>query len=67
MNIPEPQLFIETWNRLARENGLEGFYFMGFTIKDSLKQEILKVGFDSVLVDFVFGASEKVELFRIYI
>lgn len=32
---------------------------MGFTIKDSLKQEILKVGFDSVLVDFVFGASEK--------
>ena len=59
LNIPEPQLFIETWNRLARENGLEGFYFMGFTIKDSLKQEILKVGFDSVLVDFVFGASEK--------
>lgn len=54
LNIPEPQLFIETWNRLARENGLEGFYFMGFTIKDSLKQEILKVGFDSVLVDFVF-------------
>ena len=33
LNIPEPQLFIETWNRLARENGLEGFYFMGFTLR----------------------------------
>lgn len=46
-------LFKETWNKLARENGLEGFYFFGFTFKTVFKEEILSRGYDSVVEDYI--------------
>lgn len=30
-DIPDTQLFFNTWNTLAKENGLEGFYFFGLS------------------------------------
>jgi hypothetical protein len=29
LDIPNPQIIIDTWNRLAKENGLKGVYFVG--------------------------------------
>lgn len=30
MDLPDTRLFMDTWNKLAKENGLEGFYFFAF-------------------------------------
>jgi len=46
---PEVKLFMETWQKLAAENGLNKIYFIGHCIesRDSVK-EILASGFDAV-------------------
>ena len=62
--MPEPKRFMELWNRLAKENGLPGFHFVGIidsmpTItKDNIKNidkavdenisEVKALGFDAV-------------------
>lgn len=41
--------FIELWNDPARKNGLNGFYFIGFTFNaDKEGEQILKLGFDAI-------------------
>ena len=52
-DIPNPKLFFDTWNNLAKENGLEGFYFFGYTIEHNKISPILNKGFDSVVIDYV--------------
>jgi len=46
---PEISIFIETWRKLAKENGLNGIYFIGhnmdFTISE---QELFKTGIDAI-------------------
>ena len=56
LDIPDAKLFIDTWNRLARENGLEGFYFVGYTTVSEDTNTILNLGFDSVSVDYIYDA-----------
>ena len=38
--IKDANLFISTWNKLAQENGLKGFHFVGLTSNFSMKQKI---------------------------
>ncbi len=46
----EAEEFMALWQMLAKENGLPGFYFAGFTfVADSDGEAILKRGFDSVV------------------
>ena len=41
--------FSDLWNKLARENGLEGFYFVGYTADFNRDYEsIISMGFDAV-------------------
>lgn len=51
MDVPDFNLFKTTWNRLAIENGLEGFYFFGFTYNNDEKDTLLDRGYDSVVID----------------
>ncbi|WP_321518141.1 glycoside hydrolase family 99-like domain-containing protein [uncultured Bacteroides sp.] len=53
INMPDSTLFFETWNKLAIANGLEGFYFVGFTYDKLNVNKILKIGFDSACLDLV--------------
>lgn len=46
-------LFKNTWNRLAIENGLEPFYFFGFTFQTEKRHDILIKGYDSVVIDAI--------------
>ena len=49
LNIPDLSVFVDTWNRLAKENGLEGIFFIGQSIDaDKEKQDILDAGIDTV-------------------
>lgn len=47
-----PQLFFDTWNRLAVENGLGGFYFFCLSQGHSEKHDYwLSLGYDNIVFD----------------
>ena len=48
-NLPNPQEFFSTWNKLAKENDLEGFHFFAYSNQISKNEDLLKLGFDSVV------------------
>lgn len=47
------KLFKETWNSLAREHGLEGFYYFALNRIPSKEQILYDLGYDSVVTDCV--------------
>lgn len=47
------KLFSTIWNALAKENGLEGFDFFGFTYNPDKYDELLNHGFNHVVIDYV--------------
>lgn len=61
---PEMKHFMDVWNRLAKEKGLEGFYFVahlvhGGDITPKNVEKLIKMGFDSVNVAGLFRAIKK--------
>ncbi|MDE6696460.1 MAG: glycoside hydrolase family 99-like domain-containing protein [Muribaculaceae bacterium] len=52
---PEIKIFIETWQRLAKESDLNGFFFIGKTSYSANKNDILELGFDAIYNDNLFG------------
>ncbi|MES2427313.1 MAG: glycoside hydrolase family 99-like domain-containing protein [Bacteroidota bacterium] len=48
LEFPDMENFINLWQKLAKENGLEGIYFVGQTSEINKADQILKKGFDSV-------------------
>ena len=53
LDIPDINIFITTWNSLAIQNGLNGFYFVGFTFQKNKIKAIIDAGFDSVAIDYI--------------
>ena len=53
LNLPNTKVFFNLWNKLAKENGLNGFYFFGFTFNHWDQNKILSLGYDSVVLDNV--------------
>ena len=50
LELPDTKLFMETWQQLAKDNGLPEFYFLGFDfLADIHGEEILKLGYDAVV------------------
>lgn len=58
LGIPEPDIFMSTWNNLAIANGLKGFHFIGFTFDSSKIEKVLGVGFDSVIIDYTLATCQ---------
>lgn len=56
MDIPNFDMMKLTWNRLAKENGLAGFYFFGFTYSKNQAKQIIEKGYDNAVVDYMFIA-----------
>ena len=47
--LPNPSEYLNIWNDLAKANGFtNGLYFIGHTVNEAEKDEILKIGFDAV-------------------
>ncbi|MEI3590635.1 MAG: glycoside hydrolase family 99-like domain-containing protein [Alistipes ihumii] len=46
---PDMQAFVELWQRLARENGLPGIYFVG-QAEVGQEQKILRLGMDAACI-----------------
>ena len=47
------EVFKKTWNRLAHENGLNGFYFYALNRIPSNEQQMYTIGYNSVVTDCV--------------
>lgn len=55
LGTPEIKTFIDTWRRLALENNLGGFFFIGKSSYSRDKEKILSLGFDAIYNDNIFG------------
>lgn len=64
LDIPDFILFRDTWNKLAKDNGLSGFYFFGFTFKRSELEIIKSRGYDATVYDGVRENLENMSLFN---
>lgn len=50
-DIPDCNVFFETWNRLAKENGLEGFEFFALALGEKQLSKVRRLGFDRIVYD----------------
>lgn len=63
-NKEEIKMFIQTWRNLAKENGLNDFFFIGKDSYSRNKEEILSLGFDAIYNDNLFGILHKETLIQ---
>ncbi len=64
LDSPEIREFIITWRELAKDNGLNDFYFVGKSADNRNKSEILKVGCNAVYNDDVFNIHHHLSLIK---
>jgi hypothetical protein len=57
--LPDPQYFIQLWNKLAKENGLEGIHFVAHTYNENEIPEIMNKGFNAVNIVRLFHFFQK--------
>ncbi len=50
-DFPDFQLFSDIWNKLAKENGLNGFYFFAFVQGSNVLNKFNHVGYDALVFD----------------
>lgn len=62
LDVPDFQLMKDIWNELAHQNGLEGFYFFGFSFKHNTLAEIRSKGYDATVYDSVKDQYENASL-----
>lgn len=59
LDVPDFKEFSNIWNELAKEQGLEGFYFFGFTFRPEKTEEIIKKGVNCVVNDNILAFKGK--------
>lgn len=52
-NIPHVDQFVSTWNKLAKINKLNGFYFVALNRNMSKTRELISMGYDAVVEDLM--------------
>ena len=61
LDVPDIKVFMDTWNKLALENGLKGFYFFGYNNRLSNLQKMKTLGLDSITMDCFFDIARSKE------
>lgn len=59
LDIPSPQVFMKTWNELAKQNGLKGIHFVGNIMghnAEERKEEVFNSGVDATVLSNLFFA-----------
>ena len=64
LDNPSLKRFMELWQKMAKENGLEGFYFVGKTDKGRRKKEILDWGYNAVYNDSFVNIHHMLPLYK---
>ncbi len=65
-DFPDVQGFISYWNELAKQNGLEGFYFITVSYKRKDNSDILLKGFDAIIYDLTFLRRSSMRYFYLF-
>lgn len=55
VEFQEASGFIEIWQKLAKENGLEGIFFIGCTSVSNEISHLKSIGFDAILFNRIFN------------
>lgn len=63
-DLPDAALFISHWNKLAKQNGLEGIHFVASSIDNKNVNDLISKGFDSVSVDLLLKTFQTRNFFR---
>jgi len=58
-DIPDVPMFIDTWNKLAKQNGFDGIYFFCYCMNVSRYEDSHKYSFDEFVVDPMGLASKQ--------
>lgn len=62
LGMPDPKLFMDTWQKLAKENGLDGIHFVGNImghVAEQRKEEVMSSGVNAtVMSNLVFAEAE---------
>ena len=56
VGIPDMDVMYKVWNELARENGLEGFYFFGFCQGLGILNKVKADQYDALVYDAMYDA-----------
>jgi lipopolysaccharide biosynthesis protein len=62
--IPNLKLFMDLWNNLAKQNGLEGIHFVGFPSgmrNENRRQELIDSGVDAIVNSNITSAEKKIK------
>ena len=62
--LPNAKEFIDTWQKLASENGLGGFYFVGQDNDSRDKEKILSYGFDAIFNNDLLNVRHKLPAWK---
>ena len=54
---------MQTWNKLAKKNGLEGFYFVAHDYDSRTKDKLLALGFDAIYDDDTLNIHHHLSVF----
>jgi hypothetical protein len=52
--IPDTEIFFKTWNKLAEEHNLKGFYFIGCAVKKDEVEKIVNLGYDLINLNLLY-------------
>ncbi len=53
LDFQDFSLFKDTWNKLAIQNGLEGFYFFGLCYGVDKADDVIQNGYDAACIDYM--------------
>lgn len=62
LGMPDPKLFMDTWQKLAKENGLNGIHFVGNImghVAEQRKEEVMSSGVDATVMSNLVYAETK--------
>ena len=60
LGIPDVKDFFNTWNELALQHELPGFYYIGFCRDIKHIEELKEIGYDSVCVDLLLKCKKEI-------
>lgn len=61
LDMPDFKLFKDTWNTLAKENGLNGFVFFAYLSSPQKIKKVQDMGYDTITVDHFTSAIRSVD------
>lgn len=65
-SLPDAAHYLAVWNRLARENGLDGIHFFTLSFQYDAIGALLRQGFDGVVYDLLFKRENMLRYFALF-